>query len=284
MLTELKHKHIIRLYDVFDEAQFYYLVTEKMMGGELFDRIVQKSYYNEKEARDVCKILFEAMRFCHRHKIAHRDLKPENLLLTVSIPAWKNTLGVARCSSHNTVFCKSESDDSDIKIADFGFAKKVKTPNSLTTQCGTPGYVAPEILEGKPYDTQADMWSLGVIVYILLGGYPPFIEQNQRELFRKIRKGQYEFHEEYWGQVTNDAKDLIRKLLTVNPSQRYDAEAAMRNGWIGADASKLAAQNLGANLEKFKKFNAKRKFKAAVKTVVAANKLQSLGIDFKLNL
>eukprot|EP00980_Cylindrotheca_fusiformis_P014506 scaffold3875_cov123-Cylindrotheca_fusiformis.AAC.26 len=260
VLEELKHKHIIRLYDVFEEPQYYYLVTEKMMGGELFDRIVQKSYYNEKEARDVCLILFDAMKYCHDHKVAHRDLKPENLLLS------------------------SESDDSNIKIADFGFAKKVKEPNSLTTQCGTPGYVAPEILEGKSYDTQADMWSLGVIVYILLGGYPPFIEQNQRELFRKIRKGQYEFHEEYWGQVSDDAKNLIRELLTVSPSKRYDAAGAMKNSWIGADASKLANQDLGANLEQFRKFNAKRKFKAAVKTVVAANKLQSLGIDFKLNL
>ena len=84
VLTELQHKHIIRLYDVFEEPQFYYLITEKMMGGELFDRIVQKSYYNEKEARDVCKILFQAMKYCHDHKVAHRDLKPENLLLTVS--------------------------------------------------------------------------------------------------------------------------------------------------------------------------------------------------------
>jgi calcium/calmodulin-dependent protein kinase I len=160
----------------------------------------------------------------------------------------------------------------------------VKAPNSLTTQCGTPGYVAPEILEGKPYDTQADMWSLGVIVYILLGGYPPFIEQNQRELFRKIRKGQFEFHEEYWGQVSDEAKGMISTLLTVSPVQRADAEKAMRNGWIGADASKLEAQNLGGNLEQLKKYNAKRKFKAAVKTVIATNKLQSLGIDFKLNL
>jgi serine/threonine protein kinase len=127
-----------------------------MMGGELFDRIVQKSYYNEKEARDVTKILFEAISYCHTHQVAHRDLKPENLLLL------------------------SNTDDSNIKIADFGFAKKCRRPSSLTTQCGTPGYVAPEILEGTPYDTQADMWSLGVIVYILLGGYPPFIEQNQR--------------------------------------------------------------------------------------------------------
>jgi serine/threonine protein kinase len=160
----------------------------------------------------------------------------------------------------------------------------VKAPKSLTTQCGTPGYVAPEILEGKAYDTQADMWSLGVIVYILLGGYPPFIEQNQRELFRKIRKGQYEFHEEYWGQVSDEAKNLIRSLLTVDPDKRYDGKKALANKWIGADAKKLAGQDLGTNLDQLKKFNAKRKFKAAVKTVVAVNKMQSLGMDFKLNL
>jgi calcium/calmodulin-dependent protein kinase I len=128
------------------------------------------------------------------------------------------------------------------------------------------------------------MWSLGVIVYILLGGYPPFIEQNQRELFRKIRKGQYEFHEEYWGQVSEDAKGLIKALLTVDPDKRYDGDKALANKWIGADAAKLANQDLGQNLDKLKQFNAKRKFKAAVKTVVAANKLQSLGFDFRKDL
>lgn len=111
ILKDLRHPHIIMLYDVFDEPQYYYLVTEKMSGGELFDRIVQKSYYNEKEARDVCKIIFEAIGYCHERKIAHRDLKPENLLLV-------------------------GDDDSEIKIADFGFAKRVTKPNSLTTQCG----------------------------------------------------------------------------------------------------------------------------------------------------
>lgn len=146
MLNELKHEHIIRLYGVYEEPSYYYLITEQMKGGELFDRIVSKSFYNEKEARDVCKILFEAIGYCHSKSIAHRDLKPENLLL------------------------QSEDNDSAIKIADFGFAKKVLTPNSLTTQCGTPGYVAPEILEGVAYDTKSDMWSLGVIIYILLGG------------------------------------------------------------------------------------------------------------------
>lgn len=260
VLKDMEHAHIIRLYDVFEEPANYYLVTEKMSGGELFDRIVQKSYYNEREARDTCLILLSAIHHCHSKKVAHRDLKPENLLLT------------------------SENDDSSIKIADFGFAKRVKAPKSLTTQCGTPGYVASEILEGKPYDTQADMWSIGVIVYILLGGYPPFIESNQRTLFRKIRKGQYEFHEEYWGQVSKDAQDLIRSLLTVNPDKRLNSEQALKNKWIGADPATLASLDLGKNLDKFKAFNAKRKFRGAVSTVIAANKMQSLGFNFKENL
>lgn len=260
VLNELKHQHIIRLYDVFDESQYYYLVTEKMSGGELFDRIVQKSYYNEKEARDTCRILFEALRYCHAHKVAHRDLKPENLLLF------------------------SEHNDSDIKIADFGFAKKCLEPGSLTTQCGTPGYVAPEILEGVPYGMKADMWSLGVIVYILLGGYPPFIEQNQRDLFRKIRKGQYEFHEEYWGQVSSDAKELISSLLTVSPARRLSGSEALRNKWMTGDDAKLAGKDLGKNLQEFKRFNAKRKFKGAVKAVMVANKITSLGVNFQINL
>ncbi|KAL7531107.1 hypothetical protein ACHAXR_005810 [Thalassiosira sp. AJA248-18] len=260
VLNQLQHQHIIRLYDVFEEKDFWYLVTEKMMGGELFDRIVSKSFYNEKEARDVCKILFEAIGFCHHHSVAHRDLKPENLLL------------------------RSEENDSEIKIADFGFAKKVLTSNSLTTQCGTPGYVAPEILEGVAYDTKSDMWSLGVIVYILLGGYPPFIEQNQRELFRKIRKGQYEFHEEYWGSVSADAKDMISCLLTVQPAKRLSAKEALQHKWMTQDDSVLAGQDLGTNLSELRKYNAKRKFKAAVNAVILANKVTSLGVNFQENL
>mmetsp|Transcript_14275 Transcript_14275/g.32438 ORF Transcript_14275/g.32438 Transcript_14275/m.32438 type:complete len:345 (-) Transcript_14275:118-1152(-) len=260
VLKEMQHPNIIRLYDVFEEKEYYYLVTEKMMGGELFDRIVQKSYYNEKEARDTCIILFKAIQYCHSKQVAHRDLKPENLLLA------------------------SADNDSNIKIADFGFAKKCLRPASLTTQCGTPGYVAPEILEGTPYDTKADMWSLGVIVYILLGGYPPFIEQNQRDLFRKIRKGQYEFHEEYWGQVSKEAKDLISSLLTVSSSKRMSADQALGHRWIAKDDDSLVSQDLGVNLEKFRAFNAKRKFKAAVKTVLLTQKLNSLGPNLKADL
>ncbi|KAL7528588.1 hypothetical protein ACHAWF_006708 [Thalassiosira exigua] len=252
--------HIIRLYDFFDEPDHFYLVMETMHGGELFDRIVQKSYYNEKEARMTCKILLEAVDYCHERRVAHRDLKPENLLL------------------------RSETDDSSIKIADFGFAKVVKKPQSLKTQCGTPpapfpfpqGYVSPEILTGTPYDESADMWSVGVILYILLGGYPPFIDDNQRKLFRKIRKGQYEFHEEYWGPVSEDAKALITGLLCVNASERLTAREALRSNWIALASDESLEQNdMGSNLMQLRKFNGKRKFRAAVMSVIAANKLRN---------
>ena len=260
ILMEMKHVHIIRLYDFFTEPSTYYLVMEQMRGGELFDRIVAKAYYNEKEARDTCKILLEAVGYMHRNRVAHRDLKPENLLLL------------------------SKDDDSAVKIADFGFAKKVIEESSLTTQCGTPGYVAPEILEGTPYDQRADMWSVGVILYILLGGYPPFIESTQRDLFRKIRRGDYEFHEEYWGTVSTEAKELISSLLTVDPKLRLDAEQALKNSWITGDDASLAKKDLGVNLQEFKRFNAKRKFKAAVSTIMAVNKLNALGKEFLTGL
>lgn len=252
ILKEMNHIHIIRLFDIFEEPSTYYLVMERMCGGELFDRIVAKAYYNEKEARDTCKIILEAVKYCHQNNVAHRDLKPENLLLL------------------------SEDDDSEVKIADFGFAKRVFEPNSLKTQCGTPGYVAPEILEGTPYDERADMWSVGVILYILLGGYPPFIEKTQRDLFRKIRKGEYEFHEEYWGTVSTDAKSLIASLLTVNPVPRLTADQALENLWILGDDAKLAERDLGANLDKLRTFNAKRKFRAAVSSIIAIQKLASI--------
>jgi len=238
----------------------FFLVMERMSGGELFDRVVEKAYYNEKEARDVCKILLEAVGYCHANNVAHRDLKPENLLLV------------------------SEHDDGRVKIADFGFAKRVTEPNSLSTQCGTPGYVAPEILEGHLYDEKADMWSIGVILYILLGGYPPFIENDQRKLFRKIRKGDYEFHDEYWNPVSTEAKNLIASLLTVKPSRRLSAHEALQNPWIMEDEEALAQKDLGTNLTEFKKFNAKRKFKAAVKSVMAVQKMSSLGFNFQQNL
>ena len=165
-------------------------------------------------------------------------------------------------------------------IVDFGLSTNVDVPQYLFFRCGTPGYVAPEILEGTPYDERADMWSVGVILYILLGGYPPFIESTQRDLFRKIRKGEYEFHEEYWGTVSSEAKDLISRLLTVDCKKRLTADQALENGWILGDDVKLASKDLGANLKKLANFNAKRKLRAAVSVVIAMNKLNFLSESF----
>jgi len=258
ILKAMKHPNIITLYDVFNDRQRYYLVTEKMEGGELFDRIMRKTFYNEKDARDVSKILFEAIGFCHAHKVAHRDLKPENLLLM------------------------SSENDLDIKIADFGFAKVANSDHSLLTRCGTPGYVCPEIIQGIPYGTKADMWSLGVIIYILLAGYPPFYSDSQTEMFKLIRRGAYEFHSDHWDNVSDDAKHLITRLLSVNPNKRITASGALVSGWIKND--QLESHDLGDNLATFKKFNAKRKLKQAVLTVIAAEKflkrsLSTINID-----
>ena len=164
----------------------------------------------------------------------------------------------------------------DIKIADFGFAAVAQSDHSLRTRCGTPGYVAPEIVRGVSYGTKVDMWSLGVIMYILLAGYPPFSSDDLFALFECIKRGEYAFHEEHWAMVSEDAKDLIRRLLTVDPKARISASTALASSWIQDDG--LERNDLGSNLKTFKRFNAKRKLRQAVLTVVAANKMLNRGL------
>lgn len=250
IMLELDHPHIIKLLDFFEKRDNYYMVVEKVDGGELFDRIVSKVVYNEKEARDLVSILLQAVKYCHDRGIVHRDLKPENLLLV------------------------SESDDAVVKVADFGFAQKFMADSGLTTQCGTPGYVAPEILMRKPYDSAVDMWSVGVITYILLGGYPPFHDDNQARLFAKIKKGVYSFHDEYWLDISAEAKDLIAKMLTVDPDKRITAAEALEHPYLKVNSAKLEGNNMGQNLDRMKLFNARRKFKSAIQTVIVAGRLR----------
>ncbi|KAG6584784.1 CAMK/CAMK1 protein kinase [Phytophthora cinnamomi] len=242
ILKQMNHPNIMILHDFFVEEKFYYLVTEYMEGGELFDRIVEKSYYNEREARDLVKLLLEAIKYCHDANIVHRDLKPENLLLT------------------------SKDDDASIKLADFGFAKRIEFDSEgLVTACGTPGYVAPEILEGKPYGKTVDIWSIGVITYILLCGYPPFHDDNHNALFKKIKKGKFQFDSPYWDHVSDDAKDLISQMLVVDPEKRATVDQLLAHRWV--TGTELATVQLTSALEELRRFNARRKFKAAVSTV-----------------
>mmetsp|Transcript_11380 Transcript_11380/g.32664 ORF Transcript_11380/g.32664 Transcript_11380/m.32664 type:complete len:1038 (-) Transcript_11380:211-3324(-) len=247
--------HIVRLFDVFMEEDHCFMVMEEMKGGDLLSRIVDKEVYTEREARGVCKTLFEAVDYCHKKHIAHRDIKPENLLLVTA------------------------DDDMSIKIADFGFAKKVSGVNSLSTLCGTAQYVAPEVLDCQVegYSEMCDMWSVGVVTYILLGGYAPF-EGPPDELAQFIIRGDYEFHDRYWSEITQAAKDMITGMLEVDPSRRLSAEEALHCEWMALNAEALAATDLKGTRDQMRDsmpdIEATKKAKNAI---IATNKFMSLG-------
>ena len=175
------------------------MVMELCVGGEMFDRIVKKSMYTEDEARKCVAQMADALEYCHGQGIVHRDIKPENLLYARPDP------------------------DETVKIADFGLAHLLKKDEHLKTACGTPGYVAPEVLTGEGYGTEVDMWSIGVVVYILLCGYPPFYDDSTAILFNMIKKGEYDFNPQYWDAVSDSAKDFISQLLCVDPTARLSA-------------------------------------------------------------
>lgn len=252
ILSVLNHPNIIKLYETFEEGNDYFIVTELVEGGELFDRIVEKSHYTEKESRDLIKCFLETVAYIHAQGFVHRDLKPENLLL------------------------KSKKNDSDIKICDFGFAKKISDITDNESACGTPGYVAPEVLRGdKAYGAEADIWSVGVICYVLMVGYPPFYDEDQRKLFKKIKEGRYHFHEDYWKDISLDAQDLIKKMLTVKQTDRWTARQLLNHPWILQDDAVLAGKSLGNTIKTFKKFNLRRRFKAAADAVIMANRIHA---------
>jgi serine/threonine protein kinase len=245
--------HIIKLFGFYEEKKekMFYIVTEFVGGGELFDRIIAKEYYSEVDAQKLVRTVAIAIKYCHDRNVVHRDLKPENILLT------------------------SKNDDESIKIADFGFAKQYDTSSddALSTSCGTPGYVAPEILNGKKYHKEVDMWSFGVIIFILLCGYPPFHHENQKELFKQIRTGAFSFDPEYWSAVSPQAKDLIQKLLVVDPAMRLTIDQLLEHEWLRTEANATALPKVTANITDIL---AKRRLKAGVQAVIAQNRMKKL--------
>jgi len=236
ILSQIDHPNIVKLHEIYDEKTRFNMVMELMTGGELFDRIVEKEHYSEKEAADTIRPVVDAIRYCHSMGIAHRDLKPENLLYATTDP------------------------NSIIKITDFGLAKVINN-DLMTTACGTPGYVAPEILIGKGYDNAVDYWSIGVIIYVMLCGFPPFFEDSNEKLFDAIKQGEYEFPSPQWDQISDYAKDLIKKLLVVDPYKRLDADGILKHPWIVGDVT--PRKNLPTVSAKIKEFNARRRLKRA---------------------
>jgi calcium/calmodulin-dependent protein kinase I len=250
IMHKISHPNCVTLYEMFETKSKLYMVMELLTGGELFDRIVAKGSYSEKEASGVIKNVASAIQYLHQSGVVHRDLKPENLIYL------------------------NKTDDSPIKITDFGLAKFRANQNvDMHTACGTPGYVAPEVLKGEKYDKAVDLWSLGVILYILLCGFPPFYHQNTNMLYKQIKKGEYDFPDPYWTDISDSAKELVRGLLTVDPKKRMSAKDVLAHPWI---AGKTASSKTfdSSHSSRLKLLQARRKLKRTVRTIMAVNKFK----------
>lgn len=245
-MKSINHPNIIEIIDFFIEKDYYYVVLELAEGGELFDRIIAREYYSEKDARDVVSIFVNAIKFCHDRDIVHRDLKPENLLLA------------------------STDEDTNIKIADFGFATKSKS-HDLNGYMGTRGYMAPEILEHKDYGKEVDMWSIGVITFILLCGYPPFSDDSNEE----VKQADFTFLPKYWKNVSDDAKDFIKSLIVVDPDRRLTAKQALEHKWLMIDHEILSSNTLDNTLEELRNYQKFKKFRVAAKVVGVVKKMKN---------
>ncbi|XP_039299072.1 calcium/calmodulin-dependent protein kinase type 1 isoform X5 [Nilaparvata lugens] len=260
VLRRLTHPNIVQLLETFEDKHKVYLVMELVTGGELFDRIVEKGSYTEKDASDLIRQVLEAVDYMHEQGVVHRDLKPENLLYY------------------------SPDEDSKIMISDFGLSK-MEDSGIMATACGTPGYVAPEVLAQKPYGKAVDVWSIGVISYILLCGYPPFYDENDANLFAQILKGEFDFDSPYWDDISDSAKDFIRQLMCVDVDKRYTCRQALAHPWISGNAA--SNKNIhGTVSEQLKKNFAKSRWKQAYHATAVIRQMQRmrLGVATTSNL
>ncbi|KAM7449779.1 Calcium/calmodulin-dependent protein kinase type II subunit gamma [Porites harrisoni] len=248
----LKHSNIVRLHASIAEEGYHYLVFDLVTGGELFEDIVAREYYSEADASHCIQQILESVHHCHQNNVVHRDLKPENLLLA------------------------SKEKGAAVKLADFGLAIEVDGDKlGWYGFAGTPGYLSPEVLKKEPYGRPVDLWACGVILYILLVGYPPFWDEDQHKLYSQIKAGAYDYPSPEWDTVTDEAKELINTLLSVDASKRITASGALKHPWIvnrERVASKVHRQE---TLDGLKKFNARRKLKGAILTTIVARRFSA---------
>ncbi|KAM7178536.1 calcium/calmodulin-dependent protein kinase type 1D [Macrochelys suwanniensis] len=258
VLRKIKHENIVALEDIYESPNHLYLVMQLVSGGELFDRIVEKGFYTEKDASTLIRQVLDAVYYLHRMGIVHRDLKPENLLYY------------------------SQDEESKIMISDFGLSKMEDKGDVMSTACGTPGYVAPEVLAQKPYSKAVDCWSIGVIAYILLCGYPPFYDENDSKLFEQILKAEYEFDSPYWDDISESAKHFIRNLMEKDPNKRYTCEQAARHPWIAGDTalSKNIHESVSAQI---RKNFAKSKWRQAFNATAVVRHMRKLHLGSSLD-
>ena len=261
IMKAIHHKHIVNLFEVFENAKKVVLILEPAEGGELFDRIVDAGQYTEKDAASTIAMLCDALEHLHECNIVHRDIKPENILYKGAD--------------------KAHPDYHVLKLADFGLARDYQN-QSMKTACGTPGYVAPEILKNEGYAGPAcDMWSAGVLLYILLCGFPPFYEEDLPTLFDTIIHANFDFPSPWWDAVDPRAKDLIRKeLLVTDPKKRLTAKMCKQHDWIvnAADKELVSAQKA------MKKYNATRKMRKVAQGIMMANRINKALANFRSDL
>ncbi|PFH35285.1 calcium-dependent protein kinase CDPK5 [Besnoitia besnoiti] len=251
IMKRLDHPNIIKLLEVYEDSKNLYLVMELCTGGELFERIMKSGHFSERYAASLMKQVFSAASYCHSQNVIHRDLKPENLLYADSSPL------------------------SALKVIDWGFAARCGKSHKFSSVVGTPYYVAPEVLFGK-YGSECDMWSAGVILYILLCGYPPFHGKDNQEILKKVQVGEYSFDPRHWRRVSDHAKDLVKRCLTYVPGKRITAAEALRHPWIqcytagaGRPERPIPARLGGDLIERFKAFQRLHKLKKMAITCVA---------------
>ncbi|XP_063076752.1 calcium/calmodulin-dependent protein kinase (CaM kinase) II gamma 1 isoform X5 [Engraulis encrasicolus] len=250
----LNHPNIVRLHDSIAEEGFHYLIFDLVTGGELFEDIVAREYYSEADASQCISQILESVNHIHQHDIVHRDLKPENLLLA------------------------SKMKGAAVKLADFGLAIEVQGDQQAWFGfAGTPGYLSPEVLRKDPYGKPVDIWACGVILYILLVGYPPFWDEDQHKLYQQIKAGAYDFPSPEWDTVTPEAKNLINQMLTINPAKRITADQALKHPWVCQRSTVASMMHRQETVECLRKFNARRKLKGAILTTMLVSRNFSVG-------
>ncbi|XP_040288382.1 serine/threonine-protein kinase H2 [Bufo bufo] len=249
ILRRVSHHNIIQLIEVFEAHDRVYMVMELATGGELFDRIIAKGSFTERDATKVLQMVLDGINYLHGLGITHRDLKPENLLYY------------------------HPGADSKILVTDFGLANSGNKGGdwSMRTICGTPEYIAPEIILRKPYSNAVDMWALGVITYILLSGSMPFEDENRTRLYRLILKGKYSYLSDPWPSVSNLAKDFIDRLLTVDAKDRLSASDAIQHPWIKTMAASSSMKNLHRSISQ----NLRRRVSSRCQSTMSEQSMKS---------
>lgn len=251
ILRSLDHPNIVKMYEFFEDDKRFYIVTEICKGGELFDEIISRGKFTERDTAVLMKQLLMCVNYCHKNNVVHRDLKPENILL------------------------ESNKDFDQIKIIDFGTSLTIDPSKTLDEKLGTPYYIAPEVLN-KKYNHKCDIWSCGVICYIIMSGVPPFNGGTDQEIMANVKKGVVKFSDACWSSISDKAKDFITKLLTMDVNTRLSAEDALTHPWIvEMSASKVDSSMVQGAFSNLKTFRADVKLKQATYAFMASQLLST---------